>query len=54
LKKIEYVKFKSIDGELHFQECKVDFCSKAQKFNEEEALELAKNQARKTLLLQRE
>jgi hypothetical protein len=54
LKKIEFVKIESLDGEIHFQECKADFCSKAKKYNEGEALEFAKKQARKTLILQRE
>ncbi len=54
LKKIKFVKFESLDGEIHFQECKADFCINAQGYNEGEALELAKNEARKILLLQRE
>ena len=54
MKKIKFVKFESSDGEIHFQECKADFCSQAQGYNEGEALEVAKNEARKTLLLQRE
>jgi hypothetical protein len=53
LKKIEFVKFESLDGEIHFQECKAAFCSKNQKYNEGDALEFAKKEARKTLLLKR-
>jgi len=48
------VKLESSDGEIHFQECKADFCQHAQGYNEEKALKIAKNEARKTLLLQRE
>jgi hypothetical protein len=47
------VKFESQDGEIHFQECKTDFCSKAQGYHEGEALKLARKEAKKTLLLQR-
>jgi hypothetical protein len=54
LKKIKLVKFESSDGEIHFQEFKVDFFPHAQGYNEGEALEFAKNEVRKTLLLQRE
>jgi hypothetical protein len=54
LKKNKFVKFESLDGEIHFQECKADFCMNAQGYNEEEAIEFARNEARKTLLLQRE
>jgi hypothetical protein len=54
LKKTKFVKLESSDGEIHFQECKADFCSYDQGYNEGEALEIAKNEARKTLLLQRE
>ena len=40
---MKFVKFESSDGEIHFQECKTDFCSHAQGYNEGEALEFAKN-----------
>jgi len=53
MKEIDYVKLESSDGEIHFQECTDDFCSKSQKYTEEEALELAKNDTRKTLILHR-
>ena len=53
MRRIKFVKFNSLDGEIHFQECKADFCSQTQGYNEGEALELAKKEAKKTLLLQR-
>ena len=53
LREIKFMKIKSSDGEIHFQECKTDFCLNAKGYNEGEALELAKKEAKKTLILQR-
>jgi hypothetical protein len=39
--------------EKSFQECKTDFCQNAKEYDEEKALELAKKEAKKNLLLQR-
>ena len=51
MKKIKYVRFTSSDGEIHFQECKVASCLNAKEYDEDEALELAKIEAKKPLFM---
>jgi len=47
MRKTKLVKLKSFDGESHFQECKADFCSNLKGYDEKEALELARKEAKK-------
>jgi hypothetical protein len=44
----------SADGEIHFQECKTESCSTAQKYSKSEAVVIAKKEARKPVILNRE
>jgi len=53
LKKIEYVKVKSEDGEIHFQECRVLACMDEEKYNADEAIMVAKKEAGKPLNLRK-
>jgi len=53
LKKIEYVKVKSEDGEIHFQECRVLACMDEKKYNADEAIMVAKKEAGKPLNLRK-
>ena len=45
------VMVESADGEIHFQECKAKFCINAKEYNAAEALKIAKKEANKPLLL---
>lgn len=53
MRKTKLIKLESSDGEVHFQECKTDFCKNAKEYDEEKALEVAKKEAKKNLLLKR-
>lgn len=53
MKKTKLMKLESSDGEIHFQECKTDFCQNAKGYDEQKALEATKKEARKDLLLKR-
>ena len=45
------VRVESADGEVHFQECEAEFCLKAKEYDPKEAKQLAKEEAKKPLLL---
>jgi hypothetical protein len=49
--KTKLVKMESLDGEIHFQECKAIFCSTYPIYSLEEAINIAKREAHKPLLL---
>ena len=49
--KNKFVKIESLDGEIHFQECKASFCSTYPIYDFEEAINIAKREAHKPLLL---
>ena len=49
--KTKLVKIESLDGEVHFQECKANFCSTYQVYDFEEAINIAKKEAHKPLML---
>ena len=49
--KTKLVKIASLDGEIHFQECKSSFCSSYPRYDFEEAINIAKKEAQKPLLL---
>ena len=53
MKKIKYVRLESLDGEIHFQECEAASCLNAKEYNIDEALELAKTEAKRPLFLNR-
>lgn len=49
--KTKLVKIESLDGEIHFQECKATFCSAFPIYDFEEAINIARKEAHKPLLL---
>jgi hypothetical protein len=49
--KIKFIKIESPDGEIHFHECKTIFCPTFQEYELEEALLIARKEAKKPLLL---
>jgi hypothetical protein len=49
--KTKLIKIESLDGEIHFQECKANFCSTYPIYDFEEAINIAKKEAQKPLLL---
>jgi hypothetical protein len=49
--KTKLVKIESSDGEIHFQECKANFCSTYPVYDFKHAINIAKREAYKPLLL---